>query len=268
MREAVDDQPANEVEAIADPRAKLTALMREIAAGGAAGLEAADRLPVALKAMAVGHPTEATRDFLKDLLEGRTLDGYADSMGLSCRAAVINAQLSLGFPLALEVNPDDLAWLREVTKDRESGPNVSRGWTFFFALVSMAWSAAVLVLLKDGWPFTVPFLIGGLHGLAALATSSLASPADPIATRRKFKRVYQVLKAFGWLGPIVSAIPPIVLLGEPRGNLNPLAAGLGVFLVGLICATPAMVTAVTSGFAGKRLVPEDEVLPAPVPPPP
>jgi hypothetical protein len=51
-------------------------------------------------------------EVLHELLEGGRLEGLAESLGRPCRAAAVEALLGLGFPYALEVRPEDLAYLR------------------------------------------------------------------------------------------------------------------------------------------------------------
>src|SRR5688572_11683552 len=79
---------------------------------------AADRLPFVLTVLATSAPTQKTRDLLQRLLDERRVDGFFDSSNVSCRAAVLNAQLALGYPFALEISPEELQWLRKVTAQR------------------------------------------------------------------------------------------------------------------------------------------------------
>lgn len=237
----------------ADPREAIDALVRDLVQGDR---DAAERFPIALKAFAVQHPTAQTRDYFQALLESKAVDGHFDASGISCRAAVIQAQLALGFPFALEVSPDDLAWLRDQTALHTQLPNRARFATGGLAVLSMAWSVFVLALVRDQTLLQAPFWLGGIHGLIALVASLFASPTLGLAQRRSYRGLYRLLAWAGWLGPVLSVVAAFIAAGErSRPNLD-FAALVGA--VSFACALPAMVTALTAGIAGRRLVPEDE----------
>ncbi|MCE9669447.1 hypothetical protein LY474_16675 [Myxococcus stipitatus] len=74
--------------------------------------EAATQLNEALARMAEGGGGREVADTLQRLLASGQLTGLVDAQGRSCRAVAVEALLSLGFPYALEVDPDDLKHLR------------------------------------------------------------------------------------------------------------------------------------------------------------
>lgn len=61
--------------------------------------------------------SRAVADFLGQKLESGALAGLEGSHHRSCRAAAVEALISMGFPFALEVSPDDLEHLRASTKE-------------------------------------------------------------------------------------------------------------------------------------------------------
>src|SRR5205085_159839 len=74
--------------------------------------EAADRINQKLSAVPAGSRARATADFLLAQLDAKAFGALVDSNNFSCRAAAVEALLSLGYPFALEVNPEDLEHLR------------------------------------------------------------------------------------------------------------------------------------------------------------
>ncbi|MFY0564741.1 hypothetical protein ACN28E_12875 [Archangium lansingense] len=103
---------------------QVLALVQE---GRAAATEAeralvAGKLNQALDALAAGRGSREAADLLHQLLESGQLAGLEEAGGRTCRAAAIEALTKFGFPYALEVRPEDLAWLRDETGDAQVSP--------------------------------------------------------------------------------------------------------------------------------------------------
>jgi hypothetical protein len=224
----------------------IAALKQTILEGnnGPEGRAAASALGRLLVELATGAPTVETRDLLRGLLDSRELDAFSDTDGVSCRTAVVTAQLALGFPYALEVTPEDLASARQ---DRDTG--ISIGLKVSAAL-SMVWNAAFTMLLalvasKERevsllLAAAAPFVIGAVHGGVALATAISAKPSDPLARRKATALRFRVLGMLGFLGPGLSLLVGVLGAG-------PLA------LIGMGLAAPAMVTAILCAVQAARV---------------
>jgi hypothetical protein len=78
-------------------------------------------------------PGEENGRLLLDLLETDALAGLRDAKGKLCRQEAVRALLRLGFPWALEIDPDALAWFRAV-----ESPGGRRGRMVALALVLLA----------------------------------------------------------------------------------------------------------------------------------
>ncbi|WP_239989389.1 hypothetical protein [Corallococcus macrosporus] len=137
----------------------------------------AARLNLQLARMARTGGDRLVADTFLRLLESGRLTGLVDARGRTCRAAAVEALLSLGFPYALEVHPEDLAHLRanaQQRKKRRGRPGAS---------------VAVLVggLSAQGahealFPFRDASLLTSQVGLSLLAMTALwlARPGTPV----------------------------------------------------------------------------------------
>lgn len=267
MEDVAARAPAVSPRAMDAAREQLEALLQEIAGGGAEGRTAAGRLPDVLKVL-VRQPTPETAEYLRGLLEAGTLDGLHDAQGRPCRAAVIQAQIALGFPYALEVNPDDLVWLRAHASSEASRSTPTRIATVILGLISLVWGAGTGVLISelgsgDGLWLAAPFFVGAAHALVAIGSVALARPDQALETRRAWATVFRWLGKMVWLGPLTSVVAAAIASDRMHAP-DTFVAFAGLTIVGLACAMPAMLTAALAGATGKRLVPEDED-PPPVP---
>lgn len=259
LEQTVGQGPAGEAPAQAPDtlRAEIDALIAQLSATPAAPSAedvserraAATQLSVKLQALALRHPTAQTHGLLNQLLDGNTLDDHLDARGVSCRAAVVAAQVSLGYPWALEVAPEDLELLRESASGRRGG--ISRWATFVSALASFAWSAGVAVSMLSELHrerellLLGPFALGAAHAVGALVVSA-ATPADrPAEDRRRAARWYSALGWMGLVGPLFSGIAALALTPD-------------VFWVGMFCASPAMLTAACAAVAAASIKPKTE----------
>lgn len=248
-RAAPSEEPEEEARGTTLAELKATILA---GGNGTDGRIAANKLGEALKVLAVSDPLQ-TRELLQELLDSRQLDSFFDTNGVSCRAAVIDAQLALGFPYALEVNPDDLTLFRSGALRAEAlGSTRALKWV---SGLSLAWNVAIAVLISGialttgshGIPVamlaTLPFLVGAGHGLTALITAASSKPSRSLEDRRWAARVYRIL---GWLG----------LLGPALSALIAVWTGVAGLVIGMLLAAPAMLTALLCVFAAPHLLPE------------
>jgi hypothetical protein len=119
-------QPEQRVEAVPAPgvSAPLDALQRARNSEGDERLELAGRLNALLRRRASDAEREEWAQFLLEKLDDEAFHDLYDSDGVSCRAVAVDAVLSLGFPWALHLEPDDLEYLRTVRPSRLP----SSGW--------------------------------------------------------------------------------------------------------------------------------------------
>lgn len=219
---------------------RVSELVRQIRGGD---VEAADALPEALAEL---PPSEPSRVLVRRLLEQHTLDGRADSSGISCRAALIAAQLDQGYPWALEVPPDDVVWLRAQIAQRDRSVDLTRGITICLALPSLVWNAGWAALLagsrSGGW--LLPFVIGAGHAAWALTTAWRTHAQVPRPQRIAAARSYRILATMCVVGPIASFIAAST------------AANDNTLLLSMLFALPAMATAFACLPASERILPE------------
>ncbi|MFY1824709.1 hypothetical protein ACN47A_02225 [Myxococcus fulvus] len=103
------------------PLPVLVRVEQAVAASDAERPEAAARLNEVLAQLAQGGGERQVADTLHRLLDSGRLEGLVDARGRSCRAVAVEALLSLGFPYALEVQPEDLKHLRSNNASRPKG---------------------------------------------------------------------------------------------------------------------------------------------------
>ena len=197
--------------------------------------DAADRLKLKLGRLV---PSAEARDLLQRLLD--------QTQSVDCRLAEVAAQLALGYPWALEVVPENLEWLRRETERLRHLGLKSRLATVFSALASGGWSLFWLKLLTlsgpNPNPMVIPFVIGLVHAIAALVTAVRASPTRPRSARARIARWYRFL---GWA----------VVCGPACSMAAAAAINSAAFMLGMLFAIPAMVTAGCCAIASWALEP-------------
>lgn len=99
----------------AGPSDDLAALQRARTLQGRARARALSEWERALgQVPATAAEREARATAVRGALEGRDLDALVGFRGRTARSIAVQALLKLGFPHALEVHPDDLAYLRRL----------------------------------------------------------------------------------------------------------------------------------------------------------
>jgi hypothetical protein len=74
-------------------------------------------------------PPDEAVEVIDSLLASGKLDPYTDTRGVPCRAVLVDAKVKLGWPHALSVDPEDLAYLRQVERSQTAlgrGLGISR----------------------------------------------------------------------------------------------------------------------------------------------
>ncbi|QSQ18315.1 hypothetical protein JY572_19340 [Myxococcus landrumensis] len=164
------------------PLPVLVRVEQALKAPDAERAEAAARLNEVLVELASGGGERQVADTLHRLLAGGKLEGLVDAEGRSCRAVAVEALLSLGFPYALEVEPEDLHHLRSNASSR---PRRNKGPLDFgpgvMATVFLGGAAAQLLeelALPSRAPGMLTFQVG--LGVLALVALLLAPPRTPV----------------------------------------------------------------------------------------
>jgi hypothetical protein len=96
------------------PKSQAEALRRAVAE--AIGAPAVDRAEAAGRVnalLATFVPMDANGRLLLELLGSNAFEGLTDANGVECRREAVRALLRIGFPWALEVEPETLAWFRK-----------------------------------------------------------------------------------------------------------------------------------------------------------
>lgn len=175
----------------------------------------AARLNLQLSRMARTGGDRLVADTFLRLLESGRLTGLVDAKGRTCRAAAVEALLSLGFPYALEVLPEDLEHLRANTRQWKT-QRLTPG-TCMAVLVG---GIGAQVVHEALFPQGDASLLTSQVGLSLLAMTALwlAPPQTP---------VYRVGMVLLTLVSLVAAV--VAVLGVAH-------TGLWVGLAGLVAA--------------------------------
>jgi hypothetical protein len=204
-----------------DPHAELAAL------DGAR----IDRLPSLLSEL-LSHPdARRTCDALHELLESKRLD-HLEADGTPCRVRLARSLLHLGYPYALEISPEDLGLARST-----GGLGTWANGAFVLAALSLLWNGffALMLSSKSGeLKMAIPFWIGAFHAIGAIACSCSRQ-------ERWTRSIWKLLFSMILFGPAAS----LAIGLTERRHLGE------IFLVGMLVALPAMLTAAACGMAAK-----------------
>lgn len=188
------------------------------------------------------EPGAETVRLLRELSKHPLLLDVRDERGVPLRAIVLSTWLSLGYPWALELEPDALAYLRRVE------PGLPLGWlkaTFGLSMLSMLANGFLgllgLVSLAgsgrlDPWflLFTLPFLVMTAH---AVATAFASQSAERGAADAR-KRLFILAAAAPWATAVVAAF----------WFLSPAFSLVVAFFL-----APAFLTSVSAGVSARAL---------------
>jgi len=182
------------------------------------------------------RPSEALFLLIQELAADGRLAATADASGHSCRTALIAAWLDLGYPWALQVDPEDVAFLQ-----RSRAHPGAAGWavvTTLFAIASALFNGLMLAVMVPfalepvALPATVGFAAALVHAVVAL-----------VAVLQEKPRALTWVARAGWLAPLWSA------------GVAFLASELGwrAVALGSAAATPQLLTATAAWALVKRL---------------
>ncbi|MFP2932405.1 hypothetical protein ACLESO_46105, partial [Pyxidicoccus sp. 3LG] len=180
--------------------------------------EVASKLNALLAQMAAEGGDRQVADTFHRLLESGKLEGLVDTQGRSCRAAAVEALLALGFPYALEVEPEDLEHLRA------SGRR-DLAWGPLFPMSVLVTGLGIQIfqeLTRSGGPDGLLTIQVGLSALAMMALW-LAPPRTP---------VYRLGLGLLALCSVLGVLIPLVA-GGPVGGFIGVAGLVAVFLAAL-----------------------------------
>ncbi len=137
----------------------------------------ARRINRLLDQMALEGGSRHVADWLHHLIESGRLEGLADAAGHSCHETAIQGLLSMGFPYALEVRPEDLQRVRP--RKKTSGRNVFL--TAAATSVAAGGAVAQLVLhLLSPFRFSPLLTLEVGVSMLALAAVLLGKPRTPL----------------------------------------------------------------------------------------
>lgn len=171
------------------------------------------------KAEAGDAPGPELAQLIDELLADPKLKGMVIAGHLVVRPKLLELQQALGFPWALQIDPDDLALLKPV--DQATG---LRAVTLLVALFSGLFNGAFAAMLTREPKIAAFFAVGLVHALVTLASTIT------FGTRKR-------LRILGWMwlcGPAFTA----GTMAFAR-----LKDWTGIAAFGLVMALPAMVTA-------------------------
>jgi hypothetical protein len=182
---------------------------------------------------------------IHELLEHSHVERVRDSHGNTLRFVLIDTLLDLGFPHALEVSPDELAYHRERGPDASPRGRVLAAFTLASGLASTASTGLwTLVLLSVGhfelarlWWVSIPLLLALEHGISAVIGSARALGAQP-----ERAKAVPTLTRLGW-----EVIVGIIAIG-----LAALFVGGGWKISFLVAALPIL-TAVLCALTALRM---------------
>jgi hypothetical protein len=140
---------------------------------------------------------------IHELLEHSHVERVRDSHGNTLRFVLIDTLLDLGFPHALEVSPDELAYHRERGPDASPRGRVLAAFALASGLGSTAWAGLWTIMLlaiseHEGarlWWVFIPLLLAIEHGISAVIQSARALGAPP-----EREKAVPTLTRLGWEG--------------------------------------------------------------------
>jgi hypothetical protein len=185
--------------------------------------------------LAKARPSPELASLVERLLE---LPALRRERNPQARRKVLESQLALGFPWALELKPEDL----DLVLGRDEVPRVNQGWLVGLALLSLTWT---------GWAFTwleQSLLAGHLPArdghlaLFVLAGVVHAALAVTAALRGRRGTLLKLVGAVWVLGPLFALAQA---LDAPHW-------GVLAFVLALVAATPSMATALLAGHLAQR----------------
>lgn len=157
------------------------------------------------------------------LFEEHWLRPVADGSGALVRAEAVSALLRLGYPWALQIDPDDLVWFR--AQPVRKTPTRLRRWVFI-GLVAVALALYLPFLAMVVPQVAQPFvdLVSGPRGVPVSATAAPQTP-EPL---EDVARVATTISRASWTASLDGAASPRLVVAGPeraQGELPVLGEG-------------------------------------------
>jgi hypothetical protein len=146
-------------------------------ASGEERQELARRINRLLDQMVLEGGSRHVADWFHHLIESGRLEGLVDAAGHSCHTTAIQGLLSMGFPYALEVRPEDL----QLVRPQQETPKRGAFLTPLATTVALGGAVAQLVLhLLRPFPLSRLLTLEVGVTLGALAAVLLGKPRTPL----------------------------------------------------------------------------------------
>lgn len=145
------------VERLEAARAEAEGALRELACA---------RLNAALLAVPQLEAREAAATWMLQQLDAEAFHGLVDDQGASARACAVEAVLAVGYPVALQLEPDDIEYFRDAAKRRGTA---GRGLSRALLAAGVGQAAALLCFLGGAAAFPGPVVAAPLESVVAAA---------------------------------------------------------------------------------------------------
>jgi hypothetical protein len=170
-REGDEERVVPDLPSVGESRPKTQAEALRRAVADAVGAPPVDRPEAAGRVnalLATFVPMDANGRLLLELLGSNAFEGLTDANGVECRREAVRALLRIGFPWALEVEPETLAWFRKA----ESSGRRTRWVVALLLLAALVGGGAFLVVTRAVAPIedAEPLPLPPDHGVKATGT--------------------------------------------------------------------------------------------------
>lgn len=240
-RVVVAGSSAEGVSPLADARAQVLTLLSRLEdkPGDEAVATSFNRSVVEL----ANQPSAEVFELLSEIADRPFLSHARDVHGWPCRAAVLWTWAELGYPYALELSAEDLAYVRE------NAHGSAGGWlslTFGLSAISVLLNGAAFLLVLAAMLVRDSFSGRGALALALFGVMMAHALATLSATRAAQARTasaggfLRALSKAGW----------VVVVGAALLGLVSEQAGVATFVVGL----PVLASSLSAGVAARGLL--------------
>lgn len=184
---------------------------------------AVDALARAVEALPASIAAEGKNALLRSLLDDPALATLRDSEGVELRQRLAKVQVGLGFPWALEVNPDHLP--PPATAGWRDGSWLARGFTIAVGLCGSLWSAtwaygAAYGAMMDSGEETSGPGVGSALFLAQAVYAALAMVPPISHSLTAALGGKKTLRVYGWLGILSPLIVPVLAAFSHVGDVG------------------------------------------------
>lgn|GEM_PF-2625483 len=160
----------------------------------------------ALSALPAASDKDKQAPVLLQMLDDEALHDMEDDKKVPCRAVAVEALLSIGYPWALQLDPDDVQFLREHPAFAKSKLPVAQVFSAFAGVTAVTFIGLSLVQTPMWWVYQLLRSPTDLALAATLVTTMLC--AIPLALGRKY------VKPARWLMGLASLTFVGLLAGD------------------------------------------------------